>query len=185
MINLVFMLEEPSAEAMLQGLLPRLLPENIYCRYVVFEGKYDLEKNLMKRIRGYLVPNSFFVILQDQDSSDCKELKKRLVQLCKKAGKTNFIVRIACKEIESWYIADLGAVECALDIKNLQKKYQNRKPYNNPDFIVKPSQLLDKITKGKYQKVSGSRSIGPELDLNNNMSRSFTNFIKGIKNLIN
>lgn len=44
MKHLVFLLEEPSAKEMLNGLLPRLLPGLSY-RCIVFEGKQDLEKN--------------------------------------------------------------------------------------------------------------------------------------------
>ena len=40
--NVVFLFEEPSEEAMLMGLLPRLLPEGATVRYVVFEGKSGL-----------------------------------------------------------------------------------------------------------------------------------------------
>ncbi len=46
MKSLVFFLEEPSARAMLEGLLPRLLPDGWLVRYIVFEGKQDLEKQL-------------------------------------------------------------------------------------------------------------------------------------------
>ena len=47
MSELVFMLEEQSARAMLEGLLPKLLPAEVTPRYVVFEGKQDLEKQLV------------------------------------------------------------------------------------------------------------------------------------------
>ncbi|MBU4304454.1 MAG: hypothetical protein KJ893_02340 [Candidatus Omnitrophica bacterium] len=47
MSELVFFLEELSAEAMLKGLLPRLLPPEVLVRYIVFEGKQDLEKQLV------------------------------------------------------------------------------------------------------------------------------------------
>ena len=46
MSNLVCLLEEPSAEEMLKGVLPRFLPDNIQVKYIVFEGKQDLEKQL-------------------------------------------------------------------------------------------------------------------------------------------
>jgi hypothetical protein len=39
MSELVFMLEEPSARVMLEGLLPKMLPTEVIPRYVVFEGK--------------------------------------------------------------------------------------------------------------------------------------------------
>ena len=42
-MNLVFLLEEPSAREMLKGSLPRVLPDAVQVRYVVFEGKHDLE----------------------------------------------------------------------------------------------------------------------------------------------
>ena len=51
-MNLVFVLEEPSAREMLKGLLPRVLPGAVQVRYVVFEGKHDLEKNIIRRLRG-------------------------------------------------------------------------------------------------------------------------------------
>ena len=42
MNQLVFFLEERSARAMLENLLPRILPDNITARYVVFEGGYEV-----------------------------------------------------------------------------------------------------------------------------------------------
>ena len=45
MTQLVFFLEEPSARAMLENFLPRILPDNIAVRYVVFEGKQDLDNS--------------------------------------------------------------------------------------------------------------------------------------------
>jgi len=44
MKTIVFFLEEPSAREMLEGVLPRILPENIQTRYLIFQGKQDLEK---------------------------------------------------------------------------------------------------------------------------------------------
>ena len=52
MRTLVFFLEEPSAREMLKGLLPRFLPPDVESRFVVFEGKQDLEKQLEKKLRG-------------------------------------------------------------------------------------------------------------------------------------
>ena len=70
-MELVFFLEEPSAKAMLQGVIPRLLPD-IEVRYIVFEGKQDLEKRLPIRLRAWQNPESRFLVLRDQDSGDCK-----------------------------------------------------------------------------------------------------------------
>jgi len=72
-ITLVFFLEELSAKALLEGLLPRMLPmDQLLLRFVVFEGKQDMEKQLARRMRLWRTPNSYFIVLRDQDSSDCK-----------------------------------------------------------------------------------------------------------------
>lgn len=54
MKHLVFLLEEPSAKDLLEGLLPRLIREEdeISVRYLVFEGKQDLEGQLIRKLRG-------------------------------------------------------------------------------------------------------------------------------------
>lgn len=183
MKNLVFLLEEPSARTMLQGILPRLLPEQVSFRCIVFEGKQDLEKNLVRRISGYRVPNSIFIVLRDQDSGDCLLIKKRLLKLCEKSKKSPVLVRIACRELESWYLADLEAVEKGLELSNIAK-YQNKKKYRAPDYLSSPSKELERLTNGTYQKISGSRCIGPFLDLNNKRSNSFRIFITGIQTII-
>ena len=99
-MNLVFLLEEPSAREMLKGLLPRVLPHPMQIRYIVFEGKQDLEKNIIRRLRGWRVPDSVFVVLRDQDAADCLTVKRKLARKCEEAGKPETIVRIACREIE-------------------------------------------------------------------------------------
>jgi hypothetical protein len=178
MKEIVFFLEEPSAEAMLQGLLPRLLPEGLTTRFVVFEGKQDLEKQLLRKIRGYR-GDAHFIVLRDQDAGDCKKVKRRLVKMCAEAGKPDALVRIACHELESWYLADLAAVEKGLGV-NALVRLQNKNPYRAPDSLPVPSAHLSRIVPS-YQKVGGSRAIGPYLDLNNARSRSFAVFVAGLR----
>ncbi len=113
MNELVFFLEELSAEAMLKGLLPRLLPPGVRVRYVVFEGKQDLEKRLARHLRANCRAGAHCVVLRDQDSADCTKIKKRLLKICEDAG-VETLVRIACRELESWYLADLDALRYAL-----------------------------------------------------------------------
>ena len=57
MKTIVFFLEEPSAREMLAGVLPRMLPENINVRYIIFQGKQDLEKNLKSKLLGWRAPD--------------------------------------------------------------------------------------------------------------------------------
>ena len=44
-------------------------------RYIVFQDKQDLEKNLVKRLRGWLLPGFVFVVMRDQGAGDCATVK--------------------------------------------------------------------------------------------------------------
>jgi hypothetical protein len=180
---LVFFLEEPSARAMLKGLLPRLLPMEWQVRYVVFEGKQDLEKQLPRKLQAWRLPGCEFVILRDKDCGDCMVIRQRLVEKCCAANKPKALVRIAIHEIESWYLGDLAAVEAGLGVSNLAKKQGSRK-FREPDKLANPTQELRRLTSDRYQKVSGSRDIGIHLSIENNRSQSFRKFISGVKNII-
>lgn len=182
MTTLVLLLEEPSAREMLKGLLPRILPGDVKPRYIVFEGKQDLDKQLVRRLRGWKMPDSRFVVLRDQDAGDCRVIKKSLAEKCHQAGRSDAVVRIACRELEAWYLGDLAAVETALGISGVSK-HQNKARYRNPDSVVNPSSELIRLTRNAYQKVAGSRAIGPELVIDNNPSRSFRNFVAAIQSL--
>lgn len=181
MIELVFFLEEPSAKAMLEGVVPRLLDENFNVRYVVFEGKQDLEKRLPRRLRAWQNPNARFLVMRDQDSGDCYEIKQKLADICKTAGRPDSLIRIACHELESFYLGDLNAVANTIGPKKLAKQ-QNSAKYRDPDRLNNAAQELKRIAK-TYQKLSGSRSIGPVLSLDKNRSQSFNQLISGIKKL--
>ncbi len=183
MMTIVFFLEEASAKALLEGLLPRLLPQNVTPRFVVFEGKQDLEKQIEGKLRGWRLPDSRFVVLRDQDSGECRKIKDDLQNKCVAAGKTETLVRIACRELEAWYFGDLAAVERAISQSNLSH-YAGKAKYRDVDKIVAPSNELRAITGQTYQKVSGSRAIGPHLSLTANRSPSFQVFIEGVKRLI-
>ncbi len=181
-MNLVFFLEEPSAREMLKGLLPRILPDHIDYRFVVFEGKQDLEKRLIMRLRGWRTPDTEFVVLRDQDSGDCVAIKRGLVEKCIHAEKPKALVRIACRELESWYLGNLKAVEETIGPSGIARK-QNSRKYRLPDLLANPAQELTKLSPA-YQKVSGSRAIGPHLDIDNNRSTSFNCFVSGVRCLV-
>ena len=183
MSELVFFLEEPSAEAMLQGLLPRILPATVTPRFIVFEGKQDLEKQLVRKLRNYRVPGARFIIMRDKDAGDCYQVKKVIVQKCIEAGRPDTIVRIACHELESWYLGDLAAVELGLGKPRLLH-FQDNPMFLHPDDYPSPSQTLIKLVP-EYQKVGGSRAIGPHLDINNTRSTSFKVFVNGIRKACN
>lgn len=182
MRELVFLLEEPSAKAMLESLLPRMLKEDTRFRCIPFEGKQDLEKQLTRRIRGYQNERARFIVLRDQDSHpDCTAVKQALLDLCEQSGKcARCLVRIACRELETFYLADLQAVEQALEIDGLTR-HQNSRKFRSPDGLGSPSRELKTLTRNRYEKVAGSRAIGKHLQLDNARSASFRNLIAAIR----
>lgn len=183
MTQLVFFLEEPSAKEMLMGLLPRLFSDTLSYRYVVFEGKQDLEKQLVGKLRAWQNPDSLFVVLRDKDGANCAQVKENLVAMCRLAGKPNSLVRIACHELESWYLGDLAAVEKGLNLSGLTKRQQQRK-FRAPDELGNPKQVLKMLTNNVYQQIAGSRAIGGYLLLEGNQSKSFNVFLTGISSLL-
>ena len=182
MSQIVFFLEEPSAKEMLNGVLPKILPETMTAKYVVFQGKQDLEKRLPIRLKAWQDPNTKFVVMRDQDSGNCVEIKNGLLTKCRDAGKPETLVRIACHELEAFYLGDLQAVGNALGPTNLGRQ-QDKAKFRNPDTLNNAAQELKKLVPS-YQKVSGSRALSPHLDIDNNCSTSFTALIAGVRRLI-
>ena len=181
MSALVFLLEEESAKNMLEGIVPRLVPKGVHVQYMTFSGKQDLEKQMERKIRLWMEPDSRFIILRDQDSGNCFDIKARLLDIVQNTGKADVcLVRIACHELESFFLGDLEAVGQALNIPSISKK-QNKNPYRRPDSIVNAAEELKKLTGNRYSKLAGSRAIGPCLSLNgSNLSHSFGVLVEAI-----
>jgi hypothetical protein len=183
MMTLVVCLEEPSAKAMLEGVLPRLLPAGISVQFIVFEGKQDMHKQLARKLRLWQCPSSRFVVMRDQDSGDCRTVKRQLKGLCQEAGRGDALVRVACRELESFFLGDLAAVEAGLELNGLARQQQGRK-FRDPDALANASEELGKLTGQRYQKLGGSRRIGPRLHLDGrNTSNSFNTLIRGVRTI--
>lgn len=183
MRTLVILTEEPSAKELLNGLLPRMLPEGMSFRVIPFEGKQDLERQLVKKIRNWLQPNTSFLVLRDQDSGNCLEIKRNLQALCLQAGRPDALVRIVCRELESWYLGDLAAVEAALGLKGIAKQASSNK-YRDPDRLNNAADELHRLTQGRYGKISGSLRFGHVLELDgSNRSISFYHFCEAVRRL--
>ena len=119
--------------------------------------------------------------MRDQDSGDCYEIKCNLAGICERAGRPDALIRIACHELESFYLGDVNAVAAAIGPQKLAKQQNNAK-YRDPDRLNNAAQELKRIAR-TYQKLSGSRAIGPALSLDENQSQSFNQLIGGIKRL--
>lgn len=169
--HVVFMLEEPSAQDFLEGLLPILGLGHLTFHYLVFEGKQDLEKRLVQRMRGWLRPNTRFIVMRDQDSGDCQVIKARLRELCQAAGRDDALIRIACRELESFFVGDWQAIAEAFDAPALAAHGRKAK-FRNPDALGCPSAEIKRLIPG-YQKRDGARRISGKLMPERNRSASF------------
>lgn len=179
--NLVFFLEEPSAQDFLEGVLPRILPAYITPHFLVFEGKQDLEKQLVKRMKRWLRPNSRFIVMRDQDSGDCRVIKARLRSLCVAAGQPKATVRIVCKELETFFVGDWEAIANGFQQPKLAALAQKAK-FRSPDLLGSPSGELKRVVP-TYQKREGARTISPHLDLTRNQSGSFRVLVRTLQDL--
>lgn len=189
MERIEILVEETSMKEFLILLLPRVLPDNwiLNHNYFIrsFEGKQDLQKGIPNKIKvfsNWRREKVGVVILQDQDSSDCKELKEKLVALCEQNGNCPKLVRIVCKELEAWYIGDFEAVSKAYRNFTYQN-YVNRAKFRNPDECNAYNEL--KRILPEFQKVSGAKKIAPFIDVERNKSESFKQTIQGIKEFFN
>ncbi len=181
MNQIVFLLEERSMKVLLDGLLPRLFPDmDFLC--IPHEGKKDLEKSIPRKLRAWRGMTTRFVVVQDNDGSDCRRLKSKLADLCSDSGRSDTMIRIAVQELEAWYFGDTEALSRAFKndkLKNLNKKAR----YRNPDTIPKPSDAIARLVP-EFQKVSGARRLAEFLSRKNNRSTSYNVFLTGLEQLL-
>jgi hypothetical protein len=180
-VTLVFLLEEPSMRAFLEGLLPRVLPPGVQALLIAHEGKKDLERSLPRKLSAWRAPDARFVVVQDQDGADCRAVKAKLAGLCAAAGRPGALVRIACQELEAWFLGDLAGLGRALGEPRLGG-LQGKAKYRQPDGVAKPSGELERLVPG-YGKVKAARRMGPEIDVEAPRSRSFAVFLAGVRRL--
>ncbi len=90
-MNIEFFVEEPSAEAALQNIVPKIVGPAVSFNIHPFQGKPDLLKSLPGRLRGYRdwLPGDWrIVVLIDADQDDCRQLKARLEEIALSSGLT-------------------------------------------------------------------------------------------------
>lgn len=188
--NVVFLVEEPSTEALLLDLLPRMLGETPF-EVHAFSCKHELLDKLEARLRGYArwIPESYrIVVIVDRDGEPCRRLKKRLEAMAREAGvptrarplKGSWIVvnRLAVEELEAWYFGDWEAV-CAA-YPRASKSIPMKERYRNPDAITGGTwEAFERILQragyftGGLRKIEAARAIAPHMDPERNSSRSF------------
>lgn len=178
-MTIIFLLEEKSMKELLDIILPKLLPADVAFKTIAHSGKSDLQRSIPHKLKAWRQPDTKFVIVQDQDSADCLKLKQLLQDMVSPFGR-EVLIRIACKELESWYFGDLEAVSKAYG-KNA-KDLSLKSKYRNPDKIENPKRELQKLFPN-HQQLDGARRIAVHMDLKNNLSSSFRCFVSGVKRL--
>lgn len=180
--RIIFLLEEPSMKALLDGLLPRLFPgwiEGVHFQCVKHEGKSDLERSLRIKLKAWRIRGDRFVVVRDNDGGDCKALKLRLAAVCAEHGRADTLVRLVCQELESWYLGDLEALAVAYPDARLDTP-TNGKRFATPDAWKKPSHELARLAP-RFQKLAAARLMAALLGERPNRSASFVAFVDGVR----
>jgi hypothetical protein len=202
-MHVEFLVEEPSAEAALNELLPRLIGENTTFQVHPYQCKKDLLDNLPGRLRGYarwLPADWRVVVLVDLDRDDCRKLKARLERLAQEAslttsskakGHSEFQVlnRIAIEELEAWFFGDVEAMRAAYP--RVPKTLSSKGGLTNPDAIrggtwERLEQVLQKAGyfKAGLAKIAAAREIAKHMEPNRNRSKSFAVFRDGLRAML-
>lgn len=198
--RLLFFVEERSMSDFLDGLLSRVLPDDVNYQVITFQGKQDLLKKLENRLRGlvsYTPPVGRIFVLVDRDSRDCHQLKSRLENVAKKVGfvtrtvaggpSWRFVNRIVIEELEAWYFGDWDAVRAAYPGVSSNVPRQSR--YRDPDAIQGGTsealeRLLRKEFSGGLRKSELARNISRHIDPQRSNSRSFQVFCEALKEAV-
>jgi len=198
MIHIEFLVEELSAEVVLQAILPKILGAQATFEIHIYQGKPDLMSKLESRLRGYRkwIPENYrIVVLIDEDRKDCHEQKQQLENAAKKAGfitkssrkpgqKFQVLNRLAIEEIEAWFFGDSEAIARAYPkLSKLSKKAK----YKDPDAIRGGTweSLERELQRAGYHgggmpKILTAREIAAHMDPDRNRSGSFKVFREGL-----
>jgi len=161
-IQVEILVEESSMKHFLINILPLILPDGICLNRNCFirqhEGKQHLKKEIPKKVRAYKHYGTpvKVIIIHDQDSADCKVLKADLTKLVNDSGPLPHLIRIACRELEAWYLGDMDAIEQVYP-KFKAARYRNWNKFRNSD-LCNASDELRKIIP-EFQKGVAAREI--------------------------
>jgi hypothetical protein len=191
---LEILVEEPSAEAFLRGLLPRLIESGTTFELYPYNGKQDLLNNLPARLAGYshwLPPTSRIIVLLDCDDDDCDALKLKMEGIAVSTGLLSrtaasglpwqIVNRIAIHELEAWYFGDWNSVRQLYP--RVAAEIPRKEAYRDPDRIAGGTwEAFERILqsagyyKGGLRKIEAARAIGACANPLVNQSSSFLAF---------
>ncbi|MDP2792674.1 MAG: DUF4276 family protein [Sulfurisoma sp.] len=193
------LVEEPSMEAALRLLLPKVLGDLSFEIYP-HQCKDELLLRLPHRLRGYgqrRKSDAWFrdhcriVVVIDRDDDDCARLKRRLEKMAidaglatrtsAKGGAYMVVNRLAIEELEAWYFGDWEAVRAAYPRASATIPAQAK--YRDPDEITGGTweafeHVLQKAGyySGGLRKVEAARTVAAQMEPSRNTSPSFCTF---------
>ncbi len=191
--HLVLLVEEPSMEAFLHALLPRMVPPGRTFEIHPFQGKADLMSKVEARLRAYAqwLPDDWrLLVLVDRDDEDCVALKVRMEEISSRAGLVTraratsgrcdwqLANRIAIEELEAWYFGDWHAVQMAYP--RVPAGVVRSRGLRDPDAITGGTwEAFERVLqrhgyfKERLAKIEAARAIGRHVDAARNCSPSF------------
>lgn len=181
--RIIFMTEEPSMGQVLRHLLPLLQPdfrEHEHWVIINHQGKADLERSYPNKLQRWNEAGVKFVILRDNDGSDCVALKRRLVEKVP-ARAPEYLVRIVCQELESWFLGDMAAVAAAYPAAGRHPQFSSLSK-RDPDILANASDLIRELS-GTGAKISRAVEIAQKMQPTGNRSTSFQVFVSGLRKL--
>ncbi|MSP14847.1 MAG: DUF4276 family protein [Chloroflexi bacterium] len=197
------LVEEPSAKAALDILIPQIVGPDIECNIRSFEGKPDLLNKLPILLRGYSYwhdDNLRIAVLVDRDDDDCHHLKARLEEMAQAAGfltksmasqgaQFQVLNRLAIEELEAWFFGDVAAIRAVYP--RVSANLENQERYRDPDAIPGGTwEALERLLKrhryirGGLPKTKVAGEIAPHMDPALNRSGSFKVFCQGLVALV-
>ncbi len=181
---IVFLTEEESMRVTLERLGARFWPNKLAgvdWIALSFQGKADLEKNILPKMRHWRYGKPHFIILRDQDGDNCQSVKSNITARAELANHP-FSVRVVCNELESWFLGELEAVELAFPDSKAGKQLNSAK-FRDPDALANASQELERLTRVPG-KVGRADAIANFFIPEKCRSHSFQVFWKTITNLL-
>ncbi len=163
---------------LLDGLLPRLFP-GLPFKCVKHDGKTDLERSIPRKLRAWREPGVRFAVVRDNDGGNCRARKEALRGLCEAARRPDTLIRLACQELEAWYLGEPEALAEAFGREAL-RDLARRARFRDSDAVARPHQELEDVVP-EFQKVSGARRMAQHLTRERNRSTSFRIFLAGVE----
>jgi hypothetical protein len=189
MTQLFILTEEPSITSVIEETLNKILPEGVYFQILSHEGKNDLENAITKTLPSLSkMPGVRIIVTRDMDEWDCRELKEHLLGLINGNCHCPHLIRIVCRNLESWLLGDLEAIQLAYN-RFSPSHHKYTEEFRNVDNIGNPTDRLHRIVpelsdRLRLPKVEVARTISPYMDIQRNKSASFQCFVSGVRKLI-